>query len=620
MLPAVGLVAIAVALYGGSTGSDFVFDDHLLVAGDRPIQETFDLARIFGRERVAGRYRPVRRLTFALDFKAWGPAPSGFHLTNVILHGINAWLVFALIRRFVGTGGAWWAALLFLCHPVQSEAVLRISGRGDLLVVLFGLLAVLALLRCGGSRRGDAVLVAAALALGAGAALSKDTGFAVPFACLPIVAFASRRFGRAGVWRGGLVFVGAALVAGFAAVCLSGVPGTGRFWGGGLARTSFLAADVFARYARLFVWPTKLRAVHWPATPDSAFEPRVMLGAIAAIGIGLAICATRRRQPLIAAGLGWCLIALAPVLNFIPFERKMAEHFLYLPMVGIACASAGSFTGRNGSRLIPCGLVAVAFSALGLGRVTTWGTDLTLWRDTMRKSPHAAVVHMNLGNAYARQGEHERAVACYEHAAERSPSWGRIHSQMASAYRALGRHSDAAVAFEKAIACGLRNGKLLNSLALAHQRSGSTRKALTAFEQAVTVDPDYAVARYNFGNLLLDLGQTVRAVQQLRAAVELDPAYAEAWQNLGSAYATLRRTDGAAACCEKALRLKPTLWQAHLLLALLDHSGGQTQKAIARLAEAVRICPNAAELRAALDQMRQGRSSREQSTQSPTEK
>ena len=606
MFPFASLMAAALALYGGSARSHFVFDDYSLVLGDQPIQQGLDLRKIFSNPPQVGRYRPVRRLSFALDFKLWGPAAGGFHLTNVILHGVNACLVFVVIQRLAGLLAAWCGAVVFLCHPVQSESVLRISGRGDLLVVLFGLAAVLVVLRCGRARRDVAGTVVVAVMLGAAAALSKDTGFAVPFACLPIFALAAQRPGRREVWFCGKVFAAVTFVAGLAVVLTGGVPGTKRFWGGNLARTSYLASDVFSRYIRLLVWPTNLRAVHWPATPRSAFEPCVLAGIVLTAAVVAALWLWRRRSPLAAAGLTWFAIALLPVLNFIPFERKMAEHLIYLPMVGIACCAAGALgTGTARRSRLACVLtfVAATFSLLASNRGTAWANDLSLWRDTVRKSPHAAVVYMNLGNAYARQGRYRQAVACYKRAARRSPRWGRVYVQMASAYRAQARHAEAAAALEKATTCGLHNARISDALALAYQRAGQAAKAAEAFERAIREDPTYAVAHYNFGSLLLDEGKTEDAARHLRAATQIVPSYAEAWQNLGTAYATLKQYDKASACCERAVRLKPSLWQAHLLLALMDYRKGKTPAAIERLKRAIRLRPDVPQLRAELRQM-----------------
>src|SRR5262249_24035423 len=104
-----------------------------------------------------GHYVPVVWLSFAVDYLLWGLNPVGYHLTNVVLHGVNAGLVFVLARTLIqrakgltGTAldvGSAAAALAFALHPLRVEAVAWVIGRRDLLCALWTLYTLLAYLR-----------------------------------------------------------------------------------------------------------------------------------------------------------------------------------------------------------------------------------------------------------------------------------------------------------------------------------------------------------------------------------------------------------------------------------------------------------------------------------------
>ncbi|MBM4079341.1 MAG: hypothetical protein FJ278_06550, partial [Planctomycetes bacterium] len=143
------LVALLTAIgYAGLARHGFVFDDHTLIAQNEFIRQLNVGAFFTARHSYAdpegqfGSYRPLRTLSFAVDYQLWGLDAAGFHLTNIALHALNAALVCLLAHRLTGRPRvAAIAALVFAFHPVQAEAVVRASCRGELLYSSFALLA-----------------------------------------------------------------------------------------------------------------------------------------------------------------------------------------------------------------------------------------------------------------------------------------------------------------------------------------------------------------------------------------------------------------------------------------------------------------------------------------------
>src|SRR6266571_9475006 len=151
-IPSVVVALVAAAMYIRTAAFEFVFDDLHLIVNNAFLRETWSPLTAFahhfwyGTVFSAAYYRPVVISSLALNGRVLGWGPAGFHLVNVLLHAINAALVFALVRR-LGTPGwaAFCAALLFAVHPVAAWPVASIVARVDLLPALFLLLAWLAL-------------------------------------------------------------------------------------------------------------------------------------------------------------------------------------------------------------------------------------------------------------------------------------------------------------------------------------------------------------------------------------------------------------------------------------------------------------------------------------------
>jgi len=147
---------VAGLLYVNALRNPFVYDDYHTVVENRSIAHLSDVRAIVLHDVT----RPIVNLSYAIDRALWGATPTGFHVTNVLLHMLNVVLVFTLGRRLAhdrdrGVLVAFAAAVLFAAHPMMTEAVGYISGRSELLCAAFFLPAVMAgrrWLRGGGAR------------------------------------------------------------------------------------------------------------------------------------------------------------------------------------------------------------------------------------------------------------------------------------------------------------------------------------------------------------------------------------------------------------------------------------------------------------------------------------
>lgn len=411
------LLVLVTGLYWNTLDHEFVHDDLTLIQQNRTVTE-LRWGDIFSH-RV---YRPVRTLTYALNYWAGGLDPTGYHLFNVLLHALNSILAYWLFRAVTGRRTlALAGALLFAAHPVQTAAVAYVSGRKDLLAAFFILAGCLSFLSYRDSgRRRYLLLCLACLALGV---LAKELVIVLPALLLLVDLCRTDRSGEPGrepvtvrmfraLARSRLAYaLGFALAAAslYYALFLSPASRMEGLWGGSLAAHAGTSFKLFSHYLALAVFPHPLIADYtgdvFPFSPGFADAP-TLLAVLLLAAFAAAAVRVYPSRPLVSLGMGWFLTALVPVLQILPFHELAADHFLYVPMIG-ACLLGGVavdiVSRERGWRELAVGvlaLVLVGFSVRTVGRNGDWADVRTLWRTTLEQAPGSYRAHSNLAVTY----------------------------------------------------------------------------------------------------------------------------------------------------------------------------------------------------------------------------
>jgi len=440
LLVLLGAFALA---YGNALGGDFQYDDYSVIV-DNPAVHS-----LAAWSRSADSIRPLLKASFALNW-ATSPAPWGFHLANLALHGANAVLVWALCRRFLlackECGQAsipgflpLFAALLFALHPVQTEAVTYISGRSVAFMATFYLAGVLAWVE-GRASQSRALVLMVSPGLFLLAFLVRETAITLPIALLLWAKLHGREHPEdRPVWRDllphGLLLMGLAVLLawhrGYVRLLMSG------FQGRSLRENLLSQLDAVVYLLSKLVWPTNLNID--PRLPvrtewSTALAWKALL--IAAI-LGLALMAWRRR-PGLAFGILWFFLHLLPTNSVIPRLDVVNERQLYL-------ASAGLFLGlgrecapflRQPGLLRSLGMAAVATLAIAMGWLTRqrnadYRTEITLWESSARAGPHNPRAFNNLGCAYLFAGNQAKAREALTIALRLDPNYAWAKANLA---------------------------------------------------------------------------------------------------------------------------------------------------------------------------------------------
>ena len=530
------LAAWTVALWGGSLRNGFVYDDQFNVLGNPWISDWHGLGRAF-TEHAAGFdpryhtsfYRPLMHVLYAAVHAVAGVRPWAYHALNVALHTAAVLLVYALTRALLARFGdptrhRWMpllAAFLFSVHPVHSEPVLWVAGVTDLSYTVFGLAALLAHL--GGRRWLSGALLLMSL-------LCKETAVAILGGMLALE-WSAR-------WRGAVRRLSPALAA-------LGVYAALRFSALGAFAPSaqeharpagelvVSALSLFARYLGLLVAPMRLNVLRSVPPQDgmAALAGAVVLAGLVLLGF------LWRSRPLRLLALAVVVLPLLPVLYVPSIESGQSlfgERYLYLPVLGMAWAVAWlleEWRQRSpGRAAVPFGVAAVlvlAWSGSVLARTPVWKSSLSLWSDTVSKSPDSAAAHENLCYALYTAGRVEASLSACERALALEP--GRLDARInhATGLLALGRPGEARMELD-----GLDVPQALIQRGLACMMLGLHDEALASYARALALDPDSAEAHNDLGVALVRLGRPAEAVPHLERAVALRPDQAEYRNNL----------------------------------------------------------------------------------------
>lgn len=507
------LLALTVTVFGSTVRFDFTNYDEVAQLIENPLVHQLTPCTLWGMftQRVITSYYPLRVLSFAVDHVGWGMNPTGYHLTNVVLHAVNVLLVFALWLRLGSTegegrlGGAVLAAAVFAVHPVVVEPVAWVAGREELLMTFF-VLASLHLYVIGygpGTWSAGRRVVARGLVIGAALLAGLSNAAAVVLPAL-IAGYALQRSDRArlGVLAGRMApyVMIAAGVAGLklAETTPAGVPTD-------VAQVPSLdghqriltALAALGRNVESIVWPTVLVPSYPFEVPMGVMDARVGAGVIAVLalgGLGWAL----RRDRLGVWALSWFLVAMLPTAQLWAHPVFRADRYLYLPVIGLAFALArwvvrgAARLGQQRLLMVTAAVYVLLLAVQSSQQVWVWQNSRSVFAHTVAHYPHHADALINLGTALADEGNVDRASDVLMRAAQvaRGP---------------------------------VVRARALTALGMVRLRAGRPDEAVVSLRQALALEPPTSVAaktRLELGLALARLGRDVSARECLKRVTQ----------------------------------------------------------------------------------------------------
>ncbi|MBF0488157.1 MAG: tetratricopeptide repeat protein [Nitrospirae bacterium] len=540
------ILSIVLAAFFGAIATlsnGFVWDDMHIVTNPVLVDSNSFYGYFFGKSLY---YRPFLRLSLSLDWGLWRMNPRGYHLHNLIIHVVNSVLVFVVAGRLIAKDDgdmlpAFLAALAFALHPVHSEAIAWISGRTDLLATLFFLLGFLGFLiyRWEDNPRGIAICAVFFLF----SMFSKETGIALIAVVVAYGLLTKMPWRRLVVSASILLLVVAVYFMMRQGSGLSEVikrPGTqGAYLSPLVSMINFLYALVYGSgyYIEKLLLPLNLNLL--PAIPQGGGY--VWLFCAAA---GASIFCFIRCGSVMAFLILWIVLTMLPSLSIIfsQVAAPLGERYLYLPSVGFSILTVRLFAKVLSRRVLISVfiLVSIGYFVLIYERTGVWRSDLTLWGDTVKKSPSSVVAHTNYGIALLQErdfagGERELFTAL------EVPD--KSGEQAALVFNALSNIEISKKDYTKAMSylmAAINNDPgctaAYNNLGYVYmQMSGAPgvdeqgktealRKAISYFNKAIELASYLSQTKFNLGLCYFELKDYDKAVGFFYEVVDADPA------------------------------------------------------------------------------------------------
>ncbi|MFP4573201.1 MAG: tetratricopeptide repeat protein [Desulfobacterales bacterium] len=636
------LTITAVFLYASTLEAPFLFDDRYAIFDEKSAIQ-IDTLNLESLKQVVtqshGRSRPLAMISLAINYYFHEFDVFGYHLLNIAVHVLTAFCLFFLFQttlRLPMNAGkkvacsdgelapssvleptwiAFFAALIWMAHPVQTNAVSYIVQRMTSLAALFYILSLLLYVKGrlavrAGRFKSAAAFFAGCLFSALGAFFSKEISATLP---LFILLYEWFFFQDLRIYKIRRLLAGAfLLIASIGAVIylFLGKNAISRIIALGscdvfeftLVQRVLTEFRILGHYLGLvfFPHPARLNLDYDYPVSSSVIDPATTLIAIIMVtALFIAALVLARRHRLFGFCVLWFLGTLVIESSIVCIEL-IYEHRLYLPsMMVILLAVCFVYRGIRHKRVAAALLLAIAcaFSVWTYQRNQVWaGSDVAFWRDCAVKSPRDERPHQHIATILLRKGDYKSAVWHYRKSLVFQINTAALF-RLGFCYEKLGWHAEAVEAYEKSIKYGYRDPAVFSSLGREQLMTGAYEAALKSFEKAVKIDPGFDEAKNNKEKLAAFLEKCTTPLDCTKKLCDAYPRNPSLRVRLGMLFAEQNNLEQAIANYQQAIamiRETNRLLYPRTLLRLADAymKTGDRSKAMPLLENAAGLKPN----------------------------
>ncbi|GBE05734.1 MAG TPA: tetratricopeptide repeat protein [Nitrospirae bacterium] len=623
------IILLSLIAYSNTFHSPFQFDDVRVIVENpiiKDIQFFVEPSKAkafpgaFGYDALNTRF--IGYLTFALNYKIGGLDVTGYHIVNLLIHISVAVLIYFFILlsfrtpvlsesplRAYQVQIAVFTALLFACHPVQTQAVTYIWQRVTSLAALLYMLSLTAYIKyrlINGRASLKSLFFYLICILSAVTAMkTKETAIMLPVTIVMYeFMFFKEKLKRRMLCLTPLLFTMLIIPLSLISWDMTLLEMAGDInevtrGASVLPRWVYLITEfrVIITYIRLIFFPVGQNLDYDYPAYQSFFDTEVLLSfvfLVSLLSFSLYLYYRYRRTAthvrLISFGVFWFFINLLLESSIIPLNNVIFEHRLYLPSIGVFLAittlifmAVEKLKKRNYQieKAVAAGLMIITLVLTGAAyaRNEVWKDQKTLWEDVVKNSPDKPRGHIGLGSAYKSQGLIDDAIKQFEIAISLDPGNSKAHNNLGNAYRSQGRMNMALEQYKAAIKFDPDNFEAYNNIGITYKSQGQLGMAKENYHAALKLNPNYPKAHNNIGNIYKSEGHPEIAIKHYQTAINLDKDYAAPYINLGNVYMSLDSIDRAIDSYRTAVRLDPFSAEAHYNLAVAYRASGLIEQA-----------------------------------------
>ncbi len=619
------LTVLIFSIYSNTFNAPWHFDDEPNVVTNYPLHiKSLSWKEIKKTVQYEGKlYRPVACLSFSLNYYFGKLNVFGYHLVNIVIHVITAIFLYLFtyatlnllcLRHRYGPKAhsiAMLASVLWATHPVQTQAITYIVQRMASMASMFYIMSLYFYVIYKTNRTGERwfflliCMFTGLLAFG-----SKENTAMLPVTIIlyEVVFFQELNFGQI---KKRLIIYAFAISIPFLLVAIYRGPSFFLNLSAGYEIRNFTPIErlltelrVVIYYISLLIYPglSRLNVDHDFSVSHSLLNPPTTLFSMFLI-FGLITFAMyiARKRPLISFCIIWYFLNLLIESTILGLELVF-EHRLYLPSMTLFILLSIFFQWlltrlryKKKIYYILTGGIVLFLIFQGNGtymRNAVWKDQLTLWADSVSKSPNKARTHNNLGKIYADRGEWKKAFVEFNEAVQIDGNYRDARVNLGLAFYNLGFDEKALEEYEKVLKVSPNFYKIYSNIAMVYMKKGDFKKAIELLEQAVRLNPHFIEAANNLGYAYIRVGSYHQAIGEFKRIIEIDPMYALAYHNLGRVYTHMKLYDKAIPWYRKAILLEPRLIKTYFSLADVYENLERRDQSIDILKEAIKTFPN----------------------------
>ena len=591
------LAIAAIALYYPVTSHPFAnYDDDVYVTHNRQVKAGLSWATMTwaATSYDACNWHPLTWLSHALDWQLFGDHASGHHAVNLLLHVLNALLLYWVLLRATGAAGpSFVVAALFALHPINVESVAWVAERKNLLSMFLFLLALGAYSWYARAPRPGRYGVVALLY--ATALMAKPQVITFPCVLLLWDYWPLRRVAvrpspfalRQNPSIGGsdeqrmangeqrpfpwlvlekLPLLGLSAASAVVTVQAQRASSAIRWFPFAVRAENAIVA--YARYVGKALWPTRL-ALIYPHPEHTLSLWQVMAATLLVAAVTTVVIQQRERRYLLV-GWFWFLGTLVPMIGLVQVGgQAMADRYAYLSFIGLFVMLCWGIRDFAAARHVPAkwlagatAVVLVLLAGVARHQLDYWHDNLTLWGHTLDITQNNWLAENNYGAALLGENRVDEAIEHFRRSATIFPDDPVSHLD-------IGYYEQQHGNFDGAFA----------EYATVYRVTPKEKRSIAA------------EAHNNMGFAYLQLRDPGTAEENFRAAVSLDPYHSRAWIGLGVAQQKNGNLKAAIQDYSRSTRIEASDL-AYLLLAQAQELAGDNAAAQGALEQAQRISPN----------------------------